>query len=83
MKKRNLLLMTGSSLFLLATIAVAADEKMPAFESLDTNKDGYISAEEATPSKDLSEVFVKADADGDGQLNLVEYDSVALAKKQR
>lgn len=82
MKMRILMLMTACSLCLMASIAVAAASKMPAFESLDVDRDGYVSVQEAAPCKALADCFVKADADKDGKLNPEEYASID-GKKER
>lgn len=49
-----------------ATFAAA-----PAFEDVDANKDGKISKEEATAIEGLD--WAKADANGDGELDMAEY----------
>lgn len=43
------------------------------FTSLDANKDGAISMEEATKMKGLSEKFQTADANKDGKLDTTEF----------
>lgn len=83
MKKRILMLMTACSLCLMASIVMAAASKMPAFESLDVDRDGYVSVQEAAPCKALADCFVTADADEDGQLNPAEYASITEAKGQK
>jgi hypothetical protein len=42
------------------------------FNSLDTNKDGYVSREEAKNSSALSKQFGQLDKDGDGKLSAAE-----------
>ena len=44
-----------------------------AFEAIDQNADGFISAAEVTLRKDLEQQFKEVDKDGDGQLSLTEY----------
>ncbi|HZM44867.1 MAG TPA: EF-hand domain-containing protein [Burkholderiales bacterium] len=42
------------------------------FNSLDTNKDGYVTREEAKNSATLSKQFSQLDKDGDGKLSAAE-----------
>lgn len=51
----------------------AAGVVMPAFESVDTNADHVISAEEATGVPRLAEAFAQADRNQDGSLSKDEY----------
>lgn len=46
---------------------------MPDFKSLDTNKDGVVSKDEAGTNSDLSAKFDALDADKDGNLSTSEY----------
>jgi Ca2+-binding EF-hand superfamily protein len=62
--------------FGLSTLALAA-EALPAFEQVDTNRDGVISKSEAATVEGLD--FAKADANQDGMISREEY--LALAKK--
>src|SRR5262245_35240776 len=49
-----------------------ADTGADTFKSLDTNRDGYISREEARNSSELSRQFSTLDKDGDGKLSAQE-----------
>ena len=42
------------------------------FNSLDTNKDGHVSRDEAKNSSELSKQFSQLDKDGDGKLSAAE-----------
>lgn len=69
--KRNLLLtMTFSAL---ATVAMA--QSQVAFEALDTDEDGLLTAEEAGAELGLSEQFSELDTDNDNMLSHAEYDA--------
>lgn len=43
------------------------------FKSLDTDNNGYISAEEANANPALVDAFGEADTNGDGQLSMDEF----------
>lgn len=47
--------------------------KEPAFESVDTNKDGAVSADEANTHGIPASAFKQADTNADGSLNKVEF----------
>lgn len=49
------------------------DGMAPMFKELDTNKDGYISRDEARRSADTSARFNEMDADRDGRISAAEW----------
>lgn len=59
--------------FFLAFIAVPAFASAPAFEKIDTDKDGAISADEATTAGISKELFTKFDLDKSSTLSVDEY----------
>lgn len=60
----------------------AAVEAVPeAFDTLDANGDGFVTAREADGGKIAAEVFVAADRDHDGKLDTYEYVSAGLVKE--
>ena len=59
----------AGSAFLLGAMAQAATS----FESLDTNKDGQISVQEATGNDDLFVAFKRLDTNKDGLLSKEEF----------
>jgi osmotically-inducible protein OsmY len=70
--KRSLL-----AIFLLLIAAGAWAQKSPsgnaAFDGLDKNRDGYLSAEEVAGQKELAKRHAKFDANKDGRMSLEEY----------
>jgi hypothetical protein len=66
MMKRNMVTLLALGLFSVGAVAAA-----PAFEDLDANQDGVISADEATVVEGLD--IASADTDGDGVLSREEY----------
>ena len=65
-----------SGLFL-ALIAVPAFASVPAFEKIDSDKDGAISSNEAMTAGISKELFVKFDIDKNTTLNAKEYEALA------
>ena len=65
-------LATLMALGMFSGVALAAP---PAFEDVDRNKDGAITAAEATAVEGLD--MVSADANGDGKLSKKEYEAAA------
>jgi Ca2+-binding EF-hand superfamily protein len=82
MKKTFVILLTVCALALTATVALAAENKIPAFEQLDVDRNGSISTEEASSCEALMDCFVKADADHDGQLTLAEYATIETGMEE-
>jgi hypothetical protein len=64
-------LTAGLAAGLIACMAVAAGQ--PSFESLDANKDGQISLNEASSNDELFVAFQKLDANRDGMLTKAEF----------
>jgi Ca2+-binding EF-hand superfamily protein len=62
------LCLTGTTL---GTTSMAADA--PEFTSMDKDKDGYVSREEARIVPEIMQLFARVDANQDGQLSTVEY----------
>jgi len=62
---------TFSMLAVIAGMAVAADR--PSLESLDTNKDGQISLNEASANDALFVAFKQLDTNRDGMLTKAEF----------
>lgn len=63
--------------------SVAAGEKPTAqesFNTLDKNKDGYISQKEAQSYKELLDSWDTADADEDGQVQMSEFSAFESGK---
>ena len=51
------------------------------FIDLDTDKDGFISVEEASTDEPLSNVFKGLDVDEDGMLSSVEFEDYELSQE--
>lgn len=83
MKKTFVILLSVCALALTATVALAGESQIPAFEQLDVDQNGSISTEEASSCEALMNCFVKADADHDGQLTLAEYATINAEKEQK
>lgn len=58
---------------LVATSAYAGARAEMSFEQLDTNKDGQLSAEEASYNLPLSKMWNKVDQDGSGAVDKAEF----------
>lgn len=72
----------AAALLMLAGTATAGEKMMKSdedemgdvtFESLDTDGDGYISAEESADYKELNANWDRADANQDGKLDISEF----------
>jgi hypothetical protein len=70
MIKRTLIALMALGMFSGAALAAP-----PAFEDVDRNKDGAITADEAAGVEGLD--MASADANGDGMLSKQEYDAAA------
>ena len=51
----------------------APDQPNPAFQKLDTDRDGYISRDEATKQRNFAKAFSEADDNRDGKLDRDEF----------
>lgn len=83
MKKTFVILLAAGALALTSTAVMADGSKLPAFEELDVDGNGSISAKEASPCEALMNCFVKADTDHDGQLTLAEYEAIGADTEQK
>jgi Ca2+-binding EF-hand superfamily protein len=72
---QTLAVIAGTVLF----AGVISAQGAPTFDSLDANKDGQISIQEATGHDDLFVAFKKLDTNKDGMLSKEEF--AAYAKK--
>ncbi len=61
------------------TAAIAADES--AFSRLDTNADGYISAEESTANETVYKGWSEIDTNADGQVDAAEFSAFEAAQQ--
>ncbi|MET0067277.1 MAG: hypothetical protein ABW076_13100 [Candidatus Thiodiazotropha sp.] len=61
------------------TAAVAGDES--AFSKLDTNADGYISAEESTSDAILYKGWSEIDSNADGQVDAAEFSAFEATQR--
>ncbi len=68
----TLLSLSLASCLLLAANAQAADYPLE-FEELDRDASGYITPDEANVREDLNKNFAAIDTDGNGKLNIAEY----------
>lgn len=66
---------TLTTLVALGLFSSAALAAPPAFEDIDRNKDGAITADEAASVEGLD--MASADANGDGMLSKTEYEAAA------
>jgi Ca2+-binding EF-hand superfamily protein len=72
MKSSNLIV--GLGLMLLCVPAFSGDKsEQDKFNRLDTNKDGYVSIEEATGNNDILSKWSDIDKNSDGQLEYSEF----------
>jgi phosphatidate phosphatase APP1 len=60
-------------------VAVAGDDS--AFSKLDTNADGYISAEESTGDEMLYKGWAEIDTNSDGQVDAAEFSAFEAEQK--
>jgi Ca2+-binding EF-hand superfamily protein len=74
-RSRTLAVVLGSVFF----AGVISAQGAPSFDSLDANKDGQISIQEATGHDDVFVAFKKLDANKDGVLSKEEF--AAYSKK--
>jgi hypothetical protein len=71
-----------SAVLLLASCTPAMG-RVPGFSELDADRDGRISRKEAGQSPELMRVFDRADTNGDGFLDSVEYQNALALIRQR
>jgi hypothetical protein len=74
--KKSVLALVAAGFFVTAN---AADEGT--FTKLDTNADGYISAEESTADVGLYKDWAKVDANADGQVDAAEFSAFESASQ--
>lgn len=63
-----------SAMLLAAFVAMSADAP-PSFETLDKNKDGKLSQEEAKANSTVAAAFTLADKSGDNALSKAEFNA--------
>lgn len=66
-------------LFAASGAALAAATTAMPFKSVDADRDGYISAEEAKAIEGLAARFEQADTNRDGKLDRTEYEAITAA----
>ena len=70
---KSLTVVAGILLFAGSQWVLAGEKKAVTFDDLDTNHDGYISADEAKANPDLWKKFTQADKDSNGKLDVSEF----------
>jgi hypothetical protein len=70
---RNLVASALIALFATAAWAQKHPSGNPGFDSLDKNRDGFLSKEEIAGNKELAKRYARFDADKDGRWNVDEY----------
>lgn len=74
MKKLTVNLLMVAAVFVLSNAAFAAGQaKVPTFEFLDADQNGFITSEEAASCETLMTDFATVDANKDGKLDQAEY----------
>ena len=58
---------------LIFSAAALANDALLTFEEMDRNSNGYITLNEAKASEDIAEHFKQIDSDGDGNINITEF----------
>ena len=58
---------------LIFSAAALANDALLTFEEMDRNSNGYITPNEAKASEDIAEHFKRIDSDGDGNINITEF----------
>lgn len=74
MKNLTVSLLMAAAVLMLSNAAFAAGKtKIPTFEYLDADQNGFISSEEAASCEPLIAEFATVDANQDGKLDPAEY----------
>jgi len=62
---------------------LAPQDRPEAFRILDTDKDGFLSRQEAAVEPEVAANFDRADRNRDGKLSFAEYDSIGKPQPAR
>ena len=73
MSRKTLILTLLPCLF--CSTGILANDAMLSFEEMDNNANGYISLNEAKANEDIAEYFNQVDTNGDGSINITEFQS--------
>jgi len=83
MKTSQLAKLAGfSTLLLFSAGSMAGDKAMSSFEALDQNKDGQLTATEASQNQELSKQWTEIDQDESGSIDKVEFSAFETTQSQ-